>query len=76
MALNNAGTITDSIREAIQKEIKKVVAEETEVACRRVKERINATIDGFALRVLSHYNVSEMGNKIVIEVIKSPISYD
>ncbi len=59
-----------SIREAVIKRIGEIVAEESDAAMSRVKERISAEIDQIALSISRTYELESMTDRIVITVRK------
>ena len=72
-----AGTNTDetptmerALKNAIREHIAGIVKEEGDAAAQRVKDRVNAEVDGIAASLFKHYSVERMGDRIVIEVVK------
>lgn len=54
----------------IKQEIDKLIEAQARIASQRVIEQVNKMADSIALRLLSQYSVSELSDRIVIEVRK------
>lgn len=67
MSIDN---MEEFLRVEIKKEISKIIDDEANKASDLVKRRVSEIADSIALRLLKHYEIHSMQDRIVIEVKK------
>ena len=62
--------IIQAIEERVKAEIDNILSVEAELLLERVEAKVRKVADSIALDVLSHYSVQQMGNEVIIRVVK------
>lgn len=61
-------TLGRAIHAALQKEIEKIIKEESDIAAETVKIRVRERTTYIAANVLEHFTMERMGSELVIRV--------
>lgn len=70
MASFTRETFTEVLMRGLQHAVRKILEEEAEKASKEVERRVKAEADLIALNVLSHYDVTQLQDRLVITVKK------